>query len=448
MPFHSDDRGFANEHLLSPLPRVSAPPTAVLALRERSGYQPFPVNAEETPRPALPATPPAQPETLLAGLRALPRSAWVLFAGMFLNKFGAFVVPFLTLYLTSQGYTVGEAGLAISAYGAGNLLASVLGGHLADFLGRRGTIVLSMFSGAAAMLLLSQAKTLPAIMVLAALAGLTNECYRPASHALLADLVPVARRLTAYAAMRLAFNAGFAFGPATAGFLSTIGYFWLFVGDAATSVLFGLVALMALPRSRHAQLDNATWSQALGTLRRDHKLHQLLLANFAIALLFFQTLSAYGLHVTHLGFSPAIYGAIVSMNGALIVLVELPLTSFTRRFPTQRVIAIGYLLCGLGYSLNAFAHTVPALAACMILLTFGEMIAMPMASAYLADLAPPEMRGRYMGIAGLTWSAALILGPALGMKLYTAHPPAYWTTCAALGVFAAAVIWRVARPAR
>ena len=89
----------------------------MLALRKRNGYQPFPVNAEETPRPALPASPPAQPETLLAGLRALPRSAWVLFAGMFLNKFGAFVVPFLTLYLTSQGYTVGEAGLAISAYG-------------------------------------------------------------------------------------------------------------------------------------------------------------------------------------------------------------------------------------------------------------------------------------------------------------------------------------------
>lgn len=89
----------------------------------------------------------------------------------------------------------------------------------------------------------------------------------------------------------------------------------------------------------------------------------------------------------------------------------------------------------------------PALAACMILLTFGEMIAMPMASAYLADLAPPEMRGRYMGISGLTWSTALILGPALGMKLYTVNASAYWMTCAALGIFAASVIWRVARPA-
>ena len=41
-----------------------------------------------------------------------------------------------------------------------------------------------------------------------------------------------------------------------------------------------------------------------------------------------------------------------------------------------------------------------------------------------------------------------ILGPGLGMKLYTANAPAYWMTCAALGVFAAAVIWRVTRPAQ
>ena len=403
------------------------------------------MNAEETLRPALPVKDTAQHETLLAGLRALPRPAWVLFAGMFLNKFGAFVVPFLTLYLTSQGYTVGEAGLAISAYGVGHLLASLLGGHLADYLGRRKTIVLSMFSGAAAMLLLSQATTLPVIMVLAALAGLTNECYRPASHAMLADLVPVSRRIIAFAAMRMAFNAGFAFGPATAGFLSTLGYFWLFAGDAATSVLFGLVALMALPRGPHAQPDNATWTQALGILRRDHKLHQLLLANFAVALLFFQTFSTFGLHVTHLGFTTATYGALISMNGALVVLVELPLTTFTRRFPAQRIMAIGFLLSGLGYTLNAFAHTIPALVLCMIIFTLGEVIAMPMASAYLADLAPPEMRGRYMGVSGLTWATALILGPALGMKLYTTNPAAYWTICAALGVFAAAVIWRVTR---
>ena len=188
------------------------------------------------------STPPNREPTLLASLRALPRPAWILCFGTFLNKFGAFVVPFLTLYLTSRGCTVGQAGLAISAYGVGNMAASLLGGHLADKLGPRKTIVLSMFSGAVVMMLLSQARSLPAIIALTALTGLTNEFYRPASTALLADLVPPGQRVTAFAALRMSFNAGFAFGPATAGFLAAFGYFWLFAGDAATSVLFGLVA--------------------------------------------------------------------------------------------------------------------------------------------------------------------------------------------------------------
>ncbi len=185
----------------------------------------------------------------------------------------------------------------------GNLAASLLGGHLADKLGRRKTIVLSMFSGAVTMMLLSQARSLPLIIALTALTGLTNEFYRPASMALLADLVPTRQRLTAFAALRVSFNAGFAFGPATAGFLAAFGYFWLFAGDAATSALFGLVALLALPRGAHTEQTDASWSEALRLLRNDHKLHQLLLANFAIALVFFQLASTYGLHVTHLGFS-------------------------------------------------------------------------------------------------------------------------------------------------
>ncbi len=389
----------------------------------------------------------ARRETLISSLSALPRAAWILFFGTFLNKFGGFVVPFLTLYLTNSGYTVGQAGLAVSAYGLGNLGASLLGGHLADKLGRRKTIVFSMFSGAATMMLLSQAHGLAAVIALTTLTGLANEFYRPASQALLADIVPGGQRVTAFAALRVSFNAGFAFGPATAGLLAAYGYFWLFAGDATTSALFGLVALLALPRGSHNTQSNASWSQAWRVLRHDRKLHQLLLANFAIGLVFFQLGSTFGLYVTHLGFSPAVYGVVVSLNGALIVFCELPLTLLTRKFPARRVMAVGYLLCAVGFALNAFAHTILALVLCMIVFTLGEMITMPTGAAYLAELAPPDMRGRYMGVAGLTWAVALITGPVSGMKLFAVAPTAYWVTAGAIGAFAAVVIMRPMREA-
>jgi MFS family permease len=404
--------------------------------KDKQGFL-FPMNTS-VPTKAGPL--PIRADTLRSSLRALPRTAWILFFGTFLNKFGGFVVPFLTLYLTGRGYSVNQAGLAVSAYGVGNLGASLLGGHLADKLGRRHTIVLSMFSGAASMMLLSQAHSFGQIVALVALTGLANEFYRPASQALLADIVPTGQRTTAFAALRVSFNAGFAFGPATAGLLAAYGYFWLFAGDAATSVLFGMVVLFALPRGVAGAQKNASWGEALRVLRSDRRLHQLLLANFAIGLVFFQLGSVFGLHVTGLGFSPAAYGAIVSFNGALIVFCELPLTRLTRKFPVRRVMATGYLLCATGFALNAFAHTIPALLLCMLIFTIGEMITMPTAVAYLAELAPPHMRGRYMGMSGLTWAMGLIIGPAGGLRLFAAAPAAYWITAAAAGIFAAVVI--------
>lgn len=382
---------------------------------------------------------PSRP-TLFSSLRALPRPAWILFLGTFVNKFGTFALPFLVLYLTRQGYTLAQTGLAVGAYGVGNLAASLLGGQLADQIGRRKTIVLSMFSGAAALLLLSQAHSLPVIIALSAFTGLVGECYRPACSALLADLVPPEQRVTAFATYRVAINAGFAFGPATAGFLAAYGFFWLFVGDATTSALFGLLAWFTLRANTHHRSSETGWREALSVLRRDRSLHQLLLANLAIAFVFMQIFSTFGLHVTRLGFSAAVYGAIISLNGVLIVFCELPLTTITRRYPARRVLAVGYLLIGTGFALNAFAHTIAALAGCMILFTLGEMVTMPVSAAYVSNLAPPHLRGRYMGVSGLAWSLALIVGPVIGMKTLAFDPPAFWIACGGLGVLAASII--------
>src|SRR5438067_11275717 len=88
--------------------------------------------------------------------------------------------------------------------------------------------------------------------------------------------------------------------------------------------------------------------------------------------------------------SAATYGAIISLNGVLVVLCELPLTSVTRRFPPRRVMAAGYFTVTTGFALNGLAHTVPALVVCMVIFTFGEMMTMPVSSAYIADLAPAD----------------------------------------------------------
>lgn len=379
--------------------------------------------------------------TLVANLKAFPRPVWVLFFGTFLNKFGAFVIPFLALYLKGRGFTIAQAGMAISAYGVGNFLASLVGGHLADTLGRRNTILLSMFSVAVSMMLLSQAQTFPAILLMTALVGLTGDIYRPASSALLADLVPAGQRVTAYSAYRWAFNAGWACGPATAGFLAGHSYIWLFAGDAASSVLFGIVAWLALPHGVLAAKSDQGWVPALKVISRDKAFLRVLAASLAVQLVFFQMGSTYSLHVTGLGFSAATYGALISLNGVLVVFCELPITTITQKYGPQRMMALGYALVAVGFGMNAFARTLPMLALGVFIFTMGEIISAPVTTAYIADLAPTQFRGRYQGAWGLTNALALIIGPNLGMRLFSRNVTVMWLACGVLAFLGAAIMF-------
>ena len=378
--------------------------------------------------------------TLIESLKSLPRPVWILYLGTFLNKFGAFVIPFLALYLTRQGYTIKEAGIALTAYGVGHVIATAVGGHLADSIGRRNTIALSMLSAAGCMLLLSQVRDYQLLLLVTALTGFTAELYRPASSALLADLVPPEQRVTAYSAYRLALNAGWAFGPATAGFLTEYSFFWLFVGDAITSALFGIVALFLLPHGVRASGHATGWPQALSSIRRNPLFLQAIAASLVIAPVMYQMASTFGLHVKSCQFPAWVYGVLISGNGVLVVLFELPLTRITSRFPPRRILALGYILLGLGFAMNAFATTAPLLALVVITFTLGEMVCMPVSAAYMANLAPAAMRGRYMGVYGFSWAIAIVCGPLIGMTLFSLNPVWLWSVCGVLGLTAALII--------
>lgn len=382
------------------------------------------------------STPPGLRQTL----RGLPPAAWALFAGTFINRFGSFVVTFLVLYLIRQGHSAAAAGVVVGAYGLGSLGASLIGGYLADRLGRRTAIALSMFSSAAVLLLLSQARPLVLITLLTGLAGLTAELYRPASGALLADLLPPTQRVTGFALYRLAINAGFAFGPAAAGFLADRSFLWLFAGDALTSAAFGIIALFALPQGVRSAAAQERRGESVRAILADRAFLLFLAASVAIAFVYFQSNSTFALHVRASGLSNAAYGTLISLNGLIIVFLELPLTAITQRLPARPVIAVGMLLIGGGFGLVALAHTYPLLVLTVLIWTLGEIIGAPVSSAYVANIAPPHLRGRYQGAWGMTWGLAFILGPVLGTRLFTWNPAGFWMICAGLGAVAAALI--------
>ncbi|HYC61082.1 MAG TPA: MFS transporter [Thermoanaerobaculia bacterium] len=370
-------------------------------------------------------------------LRALPKPVWILFGGTFINRFGTFVMPFLAIYMTREGFTPTEAGLAVSSYGAGHICASMLGGHLADRIGRRHTIALSMFGSAGSMLALSQVHTLPLLLTLAFVVGLVGELYRPAAAALLGDLVTPEQRVAAFGMYRFAINLGFAVGPATAGFLANRSFFYVFAGDAITSFLFGIVALVALPHGLRSSGKEEKAAEGLRVAFSDRRFTYFLAATMCMTWIEFQLHSTFPLHIAKLGYSPSTYGLLLSINGALIVLLELLITAWTQRLPPQPLIALGYGLTGLGVAMTGLANGVPFLAFTVVIWTLGEMTYAPVTGAFVTTIAPERYRGRYMGIWHSTWSFGMILGPSMGMVIYERNPAALWITCFFLGLVAA-----------
>ena len=379
-----------------------------------------------------------------------PRAVWLLYTGTLINRFGGFVLVFLILYLTRSGYSAAQAGVAVGAYGIGAILASLIGGFLADRIGRRGTIALSMLTAAVAILALERARSFTAILVFTAFTGLTAEAYRPAASALLGDLVEPARRVTAFAWYRLAINVGAALGPIAGGWIAERSFRWLFWGDALTCALYGLLALVALPPTRVLGAAHPADSTAAahGEVKAspswlsDPRFARFLLASMLTAVVYTQMHSTFPLQVLARGWSDLTYGMLIGLNGLVVLALELPIASVTQRLPRRPTIAFAFVLYGIGFGLTGVASTVWLLGGTVVIWTLGEIIGAPVASAYVTELAPPAMRGRYQGAWGMTFAIGYVLGPVLGGALFGVRPQVLWGACLVSCVIAALLLAR------
>jgi MFS family permease len=319
----------------------------------------------------------------------------------------------------------------MAVYGCGMLASSLLGGHLADRIGRRRTICLSGFGAATALLALSQVHRLAVTLLAAGSAGLLSGAYQPAAAALLADLVAPGQRVVAYGLYRTSVNAGVAAGGVIAGLLADISYTWVFVTDAGTSAVFGLLALTALPG--HAKASGTPDRAARIGPAVDRRLAVLLAATALIAFVFYQYQAGLPIRLRQLHYSPALLGVLMSVNGLLVVVAQMPVSAWARR---HNVMPLGFVLIGAGFALNGAAGAIPLLVVSVLVWTAGEMVMAPAAMSRIAELAPDGRQGRYQGYFAFTLASGQVTAPTALLM-----PPAVlWSLCGAFGLAAGAAI--------
>ena len=170
-------------------------------------------------------------------------------------------------------------------------------------------------------------------------------------------------------------------------------------------------------------------------------------ALFPISVVFFQFEGALPLFmVRELKFAEWAYGSLLLVNTSLIILLEIPLNLATSRWTHRRTLAVGAMLTALGFGALTLVSNGAGIVLTIVVWTFGEMILMPGSSAYVADLAPPERRGSYMGAFHATFSVAFAVGPWLGVALFDSFGgAAVWLACLIAGGLSAAMLSRVAK---
>ncbi|MFL6161973.1 MAG: MFS transporter [Jatrophihabitantaceae bacterium] len=375
-------------------------------------------------------------------LGRLPGHCQLLIAGVAINRMASFVQVFAVLYLTtSRHWSPGAAGLALTFFGAGTVLGVSLGGLVTDRIGCRGTIALSMFGAGISVGALAMLTGPAAVDVASGVAGITTQLFRPAAMTLLAAAVDSGQMVLVAAGYRFGLNLGALITPLVGAALASLSWTLLFVVDAATSLIFGVLAVLFLPRqpgiSSVADRARPDGREVHGEKPlRDPRLLWLMFGLLTIAAVESQYISTLPLEVLHKGLATSVYAAMVTANGLLVVTLEPSLTGLLRSWPIARTLPLGVLLIGLGIACFGLPGGIAALVLATFVWTSGEIIGAPPAASAPALMAPEPARPRYLALAGGAQSLGYAIGPSLGTSLYAVNRQLLWTCCVVGGCIA------------
>jgi len=344
--------------------------------------------------------------------------------------------PFITVYF-SEALGSGIAGILMTVPPIFSMIGSLLGGALTDKLGRRPVMLL----GAALqtlMFVLFAVSPSPWIDYISFIAiGIGGAVYRPASSAMVADLVPAQNLREVFATFTTANNIGAVLGPA----LGAIFFFHYRQELLWTCALVLLVYFIAIYFMVHETLPQSAISEkgsimitrifkeqwkGYGIIFRDKVFLVYILAGIC-SLIPIMQLDLY-LPVFVINHVPAqalftwngtslmlsskeIFGWLVGFNGLLFVLFILPVTKWFGKMKERNVFILSSLLSGFGTFFVGLNTNIWYLFFITIIFTFGEMVRSPVTQSFISRYAPEHARGQYMGADSLQYTFGKFLAP-------------------------------------
>ena len=374
----------------------------------------------------------------------LPTWLKAVMVGQLVSSAGALAWIYLTLYLVEdRGMSAQQAGFAAAAYGAGLLGGNLSGGWFGDRFGLRTAAVASQLAWVVTCCAMPLVGT-SWIGVVAALAGLCGGASRPNLSALVATALPAERRREGLALSRTASNAGFTIGPPLGGLLAAYNFSLVFLVDAVTSLVRAAVIWRFVPAARRTASVrvHGLWK----ALARDRSVLVLLATIVVVDTVYRQIFATMPLLLRDAGTPAVAYGVLIGVSSVVIVLLEAPLAVRLQAHRATRVIAVGFALVAAGLAILGIWPALAGATLAIVVITAGEMLYKPTATAHVAGAAPEGMVGRYSSLYAAASISGMFLAPAIGGSAYQHVPGALFPVAAGLAAVAAIVQSQV-RPA-
>ncbi|KUO59756.1 hypothetical protein APF79_08510 [bacterium BRH_c32] len=350
------------------------------------------------------------------GLKGIPKNIWLLSVGTLINRSGTMVLPFLALYFAKElKVSVSEAGLALVAFGLGSLISAPFVGRLSDRFGPLSIMKLSLFTSGFMLFLFSFIDNYNIALIVTFLWSALSEAFRPANLTFISKETAPEQRKTAFALNRIAINLGMSIGPVIGGILAYYNYHLLFYVDGITSIMAAGFLMISPFEKFHEEEVIREAVLAPQKIYKDKRFIYYILALLPVEFVFFQHLGAVPIYfVKELHYTEAIYGILMAINTVIIIFVEVPLNSSMSHWRDSSSLALGSLLCAIGFGMMAFSANIYYLVLSIIVWTFGEMIFFPSSASFLSNIAPKDKVGEYMGYYQMNFSFSFMVAPWLG----------------------------------
>ncbi|TCP55410.1 putative MFS family arabinose efflux permease [Tumebacillus sp. BK434] len=328
-------------------------------------------------------------------------------------------MPFLALYLARElELSPALIGLTIGLGMFCEMIGGFIGGTLSDRFGRQRIMMTALYLWTLVFTCYAFATELWMFLLLTALQGLSRAFYEPVGQALLSDLTTPEQRYRVFTLRYTFNNLGWAIGPiigallgmsAGAGaFLITGGVYLVFA-----LIMQGMFSRFAITKLQGAGKEVVTFRKAAATVWGDKALLLFILGSIMGTLCYSQITTNLSQHVGGLAGGVTLFGVLLTVNASVVVLLQLPLSSWAEKRTPLQTIWIGNLFYAAGFAGFAYADSWTGMILSMAVFTIGEVLCFPAGSVLLDRLAPDGMRGTYFGTQSFKYLGTSI-GPWLG----------------------------------